>query len=53
MTFKPLGKKVILICEQCQIKLNGKPIYLTLENPSPRRLCKVCMAKYLDLQEFP
>jgi len=53
MTFnKSSGKKVIKECEDCKVNLNGKPVYQTLDNP-PRRLCKVCMAIYLDIQEFP
>ena len=53
MTYKPSGKKVTIVCEECGEKLNGKPIYTTIENPRARRLCKLCMAKWLDLEEFP
>lgn len=53
MTYKSSGIKKIIVCEECKANLNGKPIYQTIEKPIPKRLCRVCMAKYLDIKEFP
>lgn len=48
--FKPSGIKVSKTCQGCSTILREAQAYYTVENP-PRRLCKACMARWLDISE--
>ena len=50
MTYKPSGKKISTTCDDCKQLLREAQAYYTLEG---KRLCRICMAKYLDIQEMP
>lgn len=51
MITKSSGKKITSTCDDCKLLLREAQAYYTLA--PKRRLCRLCMAKYLDIKEMP
>lgn len=49
MTYKPSGKKITSVCDDCkQLLREADAVYATWFKPS-KRLCRACFSKEIDI----